>query len=114
MKKILMLAVVMICCLTGCTYDIREAQNYNSNSFNNPIYIGKINGQKLFCIKIAHKDMFQSANYEHYVYFFENNPVISVNHQIPEGDDTRTMIEVFLNGKPILSTNLIEDPYAKW
>lgn len=105
MKKylsILSLAVL----LTGC-YSRQGADELNAQSFTNPVFVGEIKGQKLYRMKLAFEGL--SNGHEHYVYFFDNNPVVSINHDVPEGKTTANMVEVFLNGKPIFSTNLVED-----
>jgi hypothetical protein len=110
MKIKLMTGVLAIGLLAGCGYDNQEAAAFNTNSFNNPKLIGVINGQSLYCVEVARvgHDKYR----RHSVYFFKTNPVVTVNRPIQVGKTSVNTVEVFLNGMPMLKTNIpvkIED-----
>lgn len=101
-----LLAVIVIVCVmvfSGC-YDQREAESFNKASFASPQYVGEINGQRLYRIEIARAGYDERMN--HFVYFFDTNSVVTLNRREQHGKVALQKVEVFLNGNPILITNV--------
>ena len=95
-----------LCALALCGCDTRTIPEFNQDSLKHPVCVGEINGQRLFYIRVKADD----GNRIHYVYYFDSNSVVTLNRDETVGKTTYNRVEVFLNGKPILSTNLVENP----
>lgn len=101
MKQIF-IGILLIGLLSGC-YNQQQVDEFNQRSFNSPKFIGNINGQALYRIEVARVGQDSSRN--HFVYFFSTNPVVTVNGSTG-GKHSYQKVEVFLNGNPILVTNI--------
>lgn len=83
------LTLIFLCALgflgTGCGLSPVEQVQSTQNSFQNPTYIGEIHGRKLY----QSKYVFGShPNAVHYIYFFSNTNLISVNYSETQGKTT--------------------------
>lgn len=94
--------------LAGCGYSHDEAVKFNKSSFSNPEYVGEIQGHKLYRIEIAREG--QETIRNHWVYFFDDKSEVTVNMGEHQGKAIVNQVQVLVNGKPIFTTNLVEQP----
>ncbi len=83
----------MALCLVGCESQ-RKANLQTQNNLANPEFVGELRGQKLYRAEIV------IANHsDHWVYFFDNSPVMTINRSVSNGKTTYTQVEVIIGGK---------------
>ena len=93
MKK--KLTLVFLCALgflgTGCGPSPVEQVQLTKNSFQNPTYIGEIHGRKLYQSQYVFGSHHSSV---HYIYFFSDTNLVSVNYSERQGKTTanRTIV----------------------
>ena len=83
--KTISLAIISCLVLIGCGPNPQEQVEITQNSFKNPKFIGEIHGRKLYQSKYifgAHD------NSIHYIYFFGDTNLISVNYTETSGKTT--------------------------
>ena len=104
MKRNLLLAGALALLLCGC--DTRPSAEFNEASLKHPVYVGEVNGQRLFYVRVK----VESACHIHYVYYLDSNPVVTINRDESAGKTTVNRVEVLVNGRSVLITNLVENP----
>ena len=87
MKK--KLTIIFLCALgffgAGCGLSPVEQVQLTKNSFQNPTYIGEIHGRKLYLSKYVFGS---HPNAVHYIYFFSDTNLVSVNYPETQGKTT--------------------------
>ena len=107
MKRNLLMIAGLALFLCGCEKDAHFAE-YNESSLKHPVLVGEINGQRLYYVTIHLES--ESRFHSHYVYYLDNNPVLTINRDEHQGKVTVHRVDILLNGKTIATTNLVEDP----
>ena len=104
--KTTFLAVISCLALIGCGTEFHEQVQITENSFKNPKFIGEIHGRKLYQAKYVFG---QHHTAVHYIYFFSDTNLVSVNYlETSEKTTVNKTIVIdgneywFLNGKLML------------
>lgn len=92
-KITLALALIITFSFTGCTSN-KEAREETESNLQNPEVVGKVKGQILYRAEIIN-----AVDHNHWVYWFDSNPVVTVNREVPNGKGSQNITEVILDGK---------------
>lgn len=93
--KITSLALLCAVCFLGCGPAPQEQIQLTENSFKNPKFIGEINGRKLYQSQYIFGPHHTQV---HYIYFFSNTNLVSVNYSKMQGKTTVNKV-IVIDGK---------------
>jgi hypothetical protein len=83
--KTTFLAIISCLALIGCGPEFHEQVQITENSFKNPKFIGEIHGRKLYQSQYVFGPY---PNAVHYIYFFSDTNLVSVNYPETQGKIT--------------------------
>jgi hypothetical protein len=98
MKNIVAIIALSLC-LVGCTFSEQESKNLTQSNLDNPEVIGQLNGHTLYRVEIVRP----GNKPNHWVYFFDTNPTVTVNRTETQGKSTVNKVEVMINGKKFIA-----------
>ena len=93
MKRNLTLVALAALFLVGCESRQTAWQKTQANA-QNPEFVCEVRGQKLYRIEIENPNA-----HNHWIYFFDSNPVVTINHDVQIGNLTVNEVEVIIGGK---------------
>jgi hypothetical protein len=108
MIRLGLLFLVTTLLVASCGYSPEEAKQFNQSSFSHPEYVGEVQGHKLYRIEIARQGEEKIRN--HWVYYFDTNPTVTINMGEHQGKAIVNQVQILVNGKPIFTTNIVEQP----
>ena len=107
MKNKLFVCVVAALALVGCgpatPSQIASMQAENQNNSSNPMLVATTPQGKLYLIFV--RPYPKNENHYDRVYFFDNNPTVSVNAEVKHGKQNVTETTVLVNGKEYVPKN---------
>ena len=89
------LALLCAVSLLGCGPAPQEQIQLTENSFKNPKFIGEINGRKLYQSQYVFG---HHVTHVHYIYFFSDTNLVSVNYSETQGKTTVNKV-IVIDGK---------------
>ena len=96
-------ALALVGCGPATPSQIASMQAENQNNSINPMLVATTPQGKLYLIFV--RPYPKNENHYDRVYFFDNNPTVSVNTEVKHGKHTVTETSVLVNGKEYVPKN---------